>query len=157
MGIGMGTLGKFRNNPEVPEFPNSSEPSLPFLPSLCDEVGHALFGDNLLCNEVCLIKTIFPLFIISSVSFLFSEQLSVHGVAKTWTRLSDWHFFSLFLIISTFAFFCFLVKCSYISSFLDWLHCLSDLSINVPSLEMFSLSLLSSVSLTRIVPCLFSL
>lgn len=83
MGIGMGTLGRFRYNPEVPEFPNSSETSLPFLPSLCDEAGCTLFGDNLLCNEVCLIKTVFPSFIISLVYFLFSEQLLVLGVAKT--------------------------------------------------------------------------
>ena len=74
MGIGMGTIGRFRYNPEVPEFPNSSETSMPFLLSLCEEGGRTLFGDNLLCSEVCLIKTIFPLFIISSVCFLFLEQ-----------------------------------------------------------------------------------
>lgn len=85
-----------------------------------------------------LLKLFFHCSIISSVSFLFSEQLSVHGVAETGT---------LFIMINTFAFFCFLVKCSYVSSFLDWLHCVSGLSIDVPSLEMFSLSLLSWESL----------
>ena len=89
-----------------------------------------------------LLKLFFPCS--SFLQSAFFSQNSFWGCKHldTTERLTLFTFF----LIDTFAFFCFMIKCSYISSFLDRLHCLSDVSINVPALEIFSLSLLSSDS-----------